>query len=294
MPGLSDDKLEMELHRVYHAAERDIKDRARSLLTEDLKKLHDLTTYRSKYREFIEEANDLGKSNLAEYVVYRRLILDLLRNNLKSDINDRHVLEKDVHGIIFPLGSTSEDVPEDHQNLWLIDERLTYHAFLASDKRLGGVGGVGADGDKRPDVVMAFSHGQVVTEEGPYSSIVIVEFKRPGREQYSGTGPVSQIYDYIDRLKAGKVKRADGRPIPTNDGIAFFAYLICDITDKIKQFARDSDFTETPDREGYFCYHRGRGAYVEIISYSKMLRDAEARNRILFSRLGLSSRSPLK
>ena len=34
------------------------------------------------------------------------------------------------------MHSTSADVPYHEQNLWMIDERLTYHSFIASDKQL--------------------------------------------------------------------------------------------------------------------------------------------------------------
>jgi hypothetical protein len=43
----------------------------------------------------------------------------------------------------------------------------------------------------------------------------------------------------------------------------------------------------TPDNLGYYGYNPSLSAYVEIISYAKLLRDAKKRNRILFEKLHL-------
>ena len=38
--------------------------------------------------------------------------------------------------LVFPMHSTNAGIPYNEQNLWMIDERLTYHSFIASDKQL--------------------------------------------------------------------------------------------------------------------------------------------------------------
>jgi hypothetical protein len=38
---------------------------------------------------------------------------------------------------------------------------------------------------------------------------------------------------------------------------------------------------------GYFNYIKNYNAYIEVISYQKMLKDAKIRNRILFDKLGI-------
>ena len=43
----------------------------------------------------------------------------------------------------------------------------------------------------------------------------------------------------------------------------------------------------TPDNLGYFGYNPSLSAYVEVISYTKLLRDAKKRNKILFDKLNL-------
>ncbi len=40
-----------------------------------------------------------------------------------------------------------------------------------------------------------------------------------------------------------------------------------------------------PDKEGCFRYHINHKAYIEVISYNKLLRDSMQRNKILFDKL---------
>ena len=68
----------------------------------------------------------------------------------------------------------------------------------------------------------------------------------------------------------------------------FFCYIVCDITKTLQEQAALANLQETPDREGYFGYNRNRQAYIEIVSFDKLIRDAELRNRILFDKLGIN------
>ena len=52
------------------------------------------------------------------------------------------------------MRTTSEDVPYEQQNLWIIDERLSYHWFLASDMRLESVEVLANDSESRPDILI--------------------------------------------------------------------------------------------------------------------------------------------
>ena len=41
----------------------------------------------------------------------------------------------------------------------------------------------------------------------------------------------------------------------------------------------------TADNLGYFGYNQGRYAYIEVISYNKMLADAKKRHDVFFDKL---------
>jgi hypothetical protein len=75
-----------------------------------------------------------------------------------------------------------------------------------------------------------------------------------------------------------------------DEGTAFYVYIVCDITEKIEYFAeKEYDYTKTPDGWGYFTFKKNVNAYIELISYTKLVEDAKKRNRVLFDKLNLPS-----
>lgn len=72
-----------------------------------------------------------------------------------------------------------------------------------------------------------------------------------------------------------------------SDRIPAYAYVICDTTKEIEIIAQNKGFLATPDNLGYYGYNPSLQTYVEVISYTKLLRDAKKRNRILFDKLNL-------
>lgn len=63
--------------------------------------------------------------------------------------------------------------------------------------------------------------------------------------------------------------------------------MLCDMTPTLKKVAYRNDFKETPDKMGLYKYHEKSHAYIEVLSFDKILNDAEKRNRILFDKLGV-------
>ena len=71
------------------------------------------------------------------------------------------------------------------------------------------------------------------------------------------------------------------------DNTPFYAYIICDITPKIKEFAENATYYRTPDLQGYFGYNVQLNTYGEILSFDKLISDAKKRNNVLFKKLNL-------
>ena len=149
---------------------------------------------------------------------------------------------------------------------------------------------VEVDSLDRPDLLI-FDRTFAFADSGPpFNAIVLIEFKRPARNDYSGKeekNPIEQVYGYVEAIKAGKVMDRQGRPINVPEHIPAYAYIICDVTPTLKKQARYAQLTITPDSQGYFGYQKDLALYVEIISFDKLLGDAEKRNAILFDKLGL-------
>ena len=125
----SDERLDHALHRVKHELEQE----TRTDVGELLKGVQSVDDYEAKLAELLGRVTELGKSDLIKYVAHRRLVLQLLEQTLKQRESGKYSPESDVHRIIFPLRFTSDDERFNEQNLWLVDERLAYHRYLASD-----------------------------------------------------------------------------------------------------------------------------------------------------------------
>lgn len=286
-----EDKIELELHKLQSDFEIELKKQGQDILSGRPKSAKDLPIYKEKLTTYIEKANDVGRSKLANYIVHRRVILDILGNNLKYDKESKYELEEAVHEIVFPLRSTSDDVGADQQNLWLIDEKLAYHFFLASDKELKQVEPANSDENKKPDLIIFNRPFAFVDEDAPYGSVVIVEFKRPGRDDYSDhdlkRNPIAQVYNYISIIREGEAKDKDGQELATRKNVPFYGYIIADMTKSLRRLAENASLIQTPDNMGYYGYNQNRDAYIEIISYQKLVADARKRNQILFRKLNL-------
>ena len=284
--NLSEEQLDLELYKAQRDIEVDHRRRAGEIKALPLESVAGGSEYADLYDQYLDEENELGKAALAKYVVHRRTILELLEEALKVQDSGSFAREDLVHSLIYPMRATSDEVEFAKQNLWVIDERLAYHAHLASDLPLARLKRVGAQGADEPDLVVLNSPVAFSETKSPYQSVVIVEFKRPERSEYppKEENPVEQVLRYVKKIKDGQAKDKDRRTLNVGP-VPFYAYILCSLTPKMRSIAESHDFVQTPDNEGYFKYHQNMGCYIEIVSYDKVLNDAKKRNRSFFERL---------
>ncbi|MDO7884261.1 ATP-binding protein [Hymenobacter cheonanensis] len=284
-PGLTGDKLDIELHKIRNELVVETKQELGRILDASDALAPNTEDFTRDLNKLMGRINDVNQTNLVDYVVQRKMILMLFERVLKIGANNAHEYEERIHNIIFPMDKDSDQVQYKDHNLWLIDERLAYHNFLRSDQPL-------TTNDKnspRPDIVVGFERNLLYTdrEEAPYDSFTIIEFKRPMRDDYGKEDdPIAQVQRYLAYIQTGEATTNDDRPInPT--GAKFYCYIICDLTKKIRNFAKDRGFTESRDGEGYFWYNPNYHAYFELISFAKLVKDSKQRNQILFDKLGI-------
>ena len=291
-PDIPEKDLELALHE--HLAKLETQ-----LLTEG----HDLMSprgeesadaYRDRVRNYLQTVKDIKMSDLANYVAHRRVVLDLLNVAIQRGPDGHYSREDFIHTLIMPMRTDSTEVLLDNCNLWLVNERLAFHDYLASDIPLKRIPVSGSTSRKKPDLVAlnVFDNPVLVSESTavPLASIVIVELKRPMRDNASSgeiDDPIEQALGYLDRVRNGQVQTAQGRPIPRSEDIPGFCYVICDITASIEKRCRVHDLIRTSDGLGYFAYKQSFKAYVEVISFDKLVREAKERNQAFFDRLGL-------
>ncbi|MBR3245606.1 MAG: hypothetical protein IKF90_23380, partial [Parasporobacterium sp.] len=152
--GLTEEKLDLELYRHQQEWEYDTVKQKQDI-DERIKK--DATAdpeFEHLFREYCQSITDLSRAGLAEYVARRKAVIELLGQALEADENGKYSKEARIHSIICPMQVTSNDVPFDDMNLWLIDDRLAYHHYLASDKKINTLPDLENDVDKRMDITV--------------------------------------------------------------------------------------------------------------------------------------------
>ena len=292
-PRPNRNQIEGALHQELHEREVALRRKSTQIIKEAAK-IENYEEYRQRLSDFLDQYNEIGSSALVQYVAHRKIILEFLERAMqRQDDEQRYPLEEVVHKLVFPMHGTSNDIPYPEQNLWMIDERLTYHSLIASDKQLRSIELLKTNSAKRGDIVIfdeKIIFADVEPVEHPINSITTIEFKRPGRDDYTmGDNPLEQALDLIEDIRNAKFQ-VKGRPVSAaNSLIPASAYIVCDVTPSMQKVLRRYDAFATPDKQGYYGFHRDYNVYYEVIGYNKMLRDAKKRNRIFFERLNLPS-----
>ena len=114
-----------------------------------------------------------------------------------------------------PMGTDSNKVAFDECNLWLVNERLAFHNYLASDKTLTSMPITGSTSTKEPDLLALHVYDNpILVSEGsklPLASITVVELKKPMRnDAKSGELPRSAS-GIRGSSKAGRTRQRPGR-----------------------------------------------------------------------------------
>jgi hypothetical protein len=285
-PDIDDDELDLKLYKAYHDLQVRLASEGRELMRF---RSEDCDEFEKQLEGYFTKVSDINKADLARYVFHRRVVLEFLQRLLSIQSDGKYSQENRIHELIFPMGSTSEEVPFDEHNLWLIDERLAYHRFLASDKQLRVTPPLSNKSQKELDIIVfdkacAFAGAS----DGPFQAITIIEFKRPMRKNYTDDeNPFDQILEYIEEIRKRKARTADGRDVPVPEGVHFYCYIVADMADSLEQLAYRAELEKSPDGQGFFGYKKHYRAYVELMSYTKLLTDAKQRNRAFFEKLGL-------
>jgi hypothetical protein len=247
--------------------------------------------YMESAKKLADKVDTQKKVALAEYVSLRKIILDRLEELLEVKDTKRAHLEEAIHNLVFPQRTDSETNPEVNHQLWIVDERLESHRYLASDKPMDGKKG------DRPDLVIAldapgaFGSDPFAKTSG-YERIVLVEFKRPLKDLTKISTddlPHRQMMRYAEQILNEKAVHAkSGRTIKVSPDVRFYFYAICELPKSLlTKLTRDENFMPSPTGDGAFAVANKGTYYMEYLSLPKLLEDAKARNIAFFKRLGL-------
>lgn len=238
-------------------------------------------------KDIVDNIENTSKSSLAEYIVRRKLLIELLESKL-GKTNEKFERESTMHNILFPMKENLDTIDYDSHNLWLIDERLSFSYSGFSDKPLKK--SMKTEEDIRPDLLFINSFTDSKNKDNTtIDSMTIVEIKRPGRKNYNELGPDDQIIKYIRTIKdAGEVYGYNDRVYALSNNAAFTCYIIGDLTKEMREKLEDAKFISADNGEKYTAYHPKHNAYFEFISFNKLVKDAKLRNKIFNKKLNLS------
>lgn len=285
----TEQELDLKLYRLLQDVEFGSRNDVISALTEDDKD-ESAEVLKQKYFKIFEELTDLNKSKLSQYVVHRKYILELFEKSLGLNAKGKYELEDTIHSIIYPTKTSSNEIDYNNQNLWIIDERLSFHSFLSSDKALNTIKDFEGDSKDRPDL-MIFNNpiSYIEGDEAPFNSVVLVEFKRPMRKGYNEyvDNPIVQLYDYVRKIRNGKKMTVDGRTYDINEHTRFYCYLVCDINEKIVEYSENAQLERTYDGLGYYGYNKSLKCVIDVMPFNQVLSNAKKRNKVLFNKLGI-------
>lgn len=281
---LSDEKMELELFKIQQSLDLEVKQEATEVL-KFVSNETDKEDFTQKHQDLFNKIIEVGNSKLSEYVIHRKLVLDLFEKLLNEKAT-----EKAVHNLIFPLQTLSDEIGFEDHNLWMIDDKLAYHKYLASDKKFKAIEPLNSESKERPDLIVFNRPFAFSNDNKPYQSIVLVEFKRPMRDDYSEEeNPIAQINRYAREIIEGEAKDKNAREFDFRENTPIYAYIVCDLTKKLKAYAKDGGYRPLPNGDGFFFFNDNYNMYVEIMSFDKILNDSRERNRVLFDKLNLPS-----
>lgn len=289
-PSMKDTELEVLLHRELQKLEAETLVESQQIFAED--GAEQPADYQARLDEYLAKVTDINQSDLAAYVARRRVILEVLAKLIRSDDEGKYCREDEIHNLLIPMRKDSNEIGTDASNLWIIDERLAFHDYLASDKTFNSMPITDSKSTKEPDIIATRLAGSAVLaadrQTVPLSSIVVVEIKRPMRTDASeGNNPIDQCLGYVKQIRDGAAKTSNGRLIPGSKEAPAFCYIIADLTPKMIDRCELAGLRRTQDGLSYFGFNEPRRVYIEVISFDGLVNGALQRNRAFFDKLGL-------
>lgn len=219
-----------------------------------------------------ENTTELGKQELAEYVWYRKVVIDIMQRLI--DLKEPQ--EKVIHNLIMPMKTKDLEIIEDN-NLWLLDDKFSLYQYAASDLEIKEIyedvirevypEGQCASKD-RPDLFIFFSDTANCTDD---LEAVIIELKSFVSGKYDKGKGLDQLPLYAEAFKKNHPSFK-----------VFWLYLVVDEIDddfkRLLKFSRGYVPFYSHDGEIYMQYIKEANAHVTVMSAKTLNSNARARN----------------
>lgn len=280
-PNESNHNVYEYLHRRFFESERVQSKKVNDLISVDWSG----QDAEEKIEEIERRMAPYASHDLVRFAAKRKFYLEMLRKATQLKDDGKYQREAAVHSLIFPMQSdTAGSEGMTKQNLWLIDDRLAFSHYIASDKRFSAIPITDSESIQRMDLAALKLYA--VGDSTRPGELSIIEFKRPGRNDYdSDENPISQVLDYVEELKNGKITAADGTEISNAKNLPIFCYVIAQFTEKLRRQCRNSNLAHNEISDFYFG--TVQNVYFELMNFNSLLRKAHDRNHALLVAAGL-------
>lgn len=237
-------------------------------------------------KKIVEEIGFTQKTDLAKYVVGRKLVLDLMEKTLEYDDEGKFAREEKLHEIIFPRYADNTNSKYENNALWILDEKLNFEKYICSEKQLK------SKGKKWNDRIDIGVFGERVAfrwENTESTPITVFEFKRPGRTDFINPSepedPIEQVMRYIVWLRDGTYTLDNWIEINADDNTPAYGYIVCTISSDVKKWLKLKWAKPLPDWEWFMFFNSELSIIIYIMSWQKLIQDARKRNKIFFKQL---------
>jgi hypothetical protein len=283
---LDDLPVDLSLERLEGELARMLFQHKQSIETALERELFSSKPIEAHVRRLQEQVHDVQRAQLAEYVLMRHVVIKHLKLALAADpVTGTMQFERVLHDTIFPRKYSASTFDVEDANLWILDERLGFGDEVLSDMPLD----VTDNKSPVPDLVV---YDRIVTvADGAHPRMVVVfEFKRPGRDDYTfggRTDPVTQLQQQVGGLRDKVVKLPDGRSRTISATVPIFVHLIADSTASLQTRLRGAGWTASADKQTHVAVDNANNVIYQHISWSELLENASQRHQAFFQRLGL-------
>jgi hypothetical protein len=240
--------------------------------------------YEKKIKDLVGKVDAGKKEALAEYVIHRKNIISLVETAQRYGEDEKRAAEEDIHDLVFKRFSDNVETSYFEHNLWLIDDALAFLPYVSSDRSMHGKGRKA--GDKVTDLI--FFDDSLILGDEDGTTLTIVEFKKPSRDDYSfgrvKSDPVLQVIETLDKATAaGGISRTDGSHLSFTGVVRRFAFIIADLTPTFVKVLKQHDFKNDWNPKVYVRYRDNEQIFIQAFGYNTLVEMAKKRNQAFFS-----------
>ena len=256
---------------ILYMAKRKFDNEKESVRTKFTKLLNANNVDIKEFDDLVEKINFISANELAEYIVYRSQIINLLKK-----INEKDGKREDVlHNVFMKIRSQSfQAYPEN--NLWLLDDKFMTYVYAASDLEVSKIVTAIENSSNevyrvryRPDLCLFYSK----KSKDDLKEVVIIEFKAADADIDQKGKAFWEIIRNVQIVRENI----------ENVGL-IWAYTITKFTDEFKYLISSQDFeplfSNDSKNEAYYRYYKNANAHCYYLSLNAIIENADARNNI--------------